>query len=805
MAAALLVPTFGLSPVQADEAPVPVDLLPHGRAVYAEHCASCHGDNGEGVDGVYDRELIGDKSVRELGGYIGHAMPDGSPEDVSGADAEAVADYIYQQFYSPIAQERLRPARVKASRLTARQLESAVADLFSDVGYIYDDYDPWMAGGLLPDELGVSAKFADGGRWNGSEEVFLDRLDMAFGPDGPPLPEGVPAPKQDTVKAMFKFGLIAPETGHYEITIDSDCAYELFFNHEEAINARTRSKDHIRRSVRRRLIAGRAYLFDVHATFPVLRNRKKDEKQPVHSASSTGDDTEFHFRVLWTPPGGTEAVIPTTAMYRHWVPATFASDSPMPADDRSTGYVQASNVSSDWWNNVSRIALEAADFAASRIQHYTGRDPAKIAGITDPAERQKQVDHLFKWMHETNRRAWRSKLVDEEAELKQRFAAEFAELGTEEAVRRHVLRMLLSPRFLYREVNFGPLDDDAIASWLSFTLLDTVPTTQMIEMASKGEFSKPGTLDWYLPQLMKDVRAKSKLRDFAHSWLHVDHFGDLSKSRERFPEFTPAVAEDLRTSLDCFLAEAFWGESSDFRRLMTSPELWVNAELAAIYGGQAERSDADDWSKVLMGSQKRAGLLTHPYLMAGFSYDAETSPIHRGVFLSRSILGRLLKPPPIAVAPVSPDLDPDLTQRQRVAMQTQAISCQSCHSMINPLGFSLEHFDALGRRREQAQGRPVDASGEYITKAGESVRFADVTELADWVAGSREAQEAFVAQLFQSMVNQPIRAFGPEMLPKLTDRFAADDYSVRRLAESITRESALRGRELFDTPEVANN
>ena len=111
-------------------------------------------------------------------------------------------------------------------------------------------------------------------------------------------------------------------------------------------------------------------------------------------------------------------------------------------------------------------------------------------------------------------------------------------------------------------------------------------------------------------------------------------------------------------------------------------------------------------------------MLTHPYLMASFAYTATSSPIHRGVFLSRSVLGRALRPPPEAVAPLAPDLHPDLTTRQRVTLQTKPESCQSCHGMINSLGFTLEHFDAVGRYRKEEKGQPIDATGTYETRAG---------------------------------------------------------------------------------------
>ena len=90
-------------------------------------------------------------------------------------------------------------------------------------------------------------------------------------------------------------------------------------------------------------------------------------------------------------------------------------------------------------------------------------------------------------------------------------------------------------------------------------------------------------------------------------------------------------------------------------------------------------------------------MLTHPYLMSGLAYRDSTSPIHRGVFLMRHILGRTLRPPQEAFTPLSPDLHPDLTTRERIALQTSPDGCQTCHIKINGLGFTLENFDAVGR------------------------------------------------------------------------------------------------------------
>ena len=188
-------------------------------------------------------------------------------------------------------------------------------------------------------------------------------------------------------------------------------------------------------------------------------------------------------------------------------------------------------------------------------------------------------------------------------------------------------------------------------------------------------------------------------------------------------------------------------------------------------------------------------MLTHPYLTATFAYTAESSPIHRGVFLARSVLGRALRPPPEAFIPLPAQLHPELTTRERVALQTKSQACLACHGMINPLGFTLEHFDAVGRYRDAEKGRPINATGSYQTRTGEIVKFSDVRDLATFLAGSEETHEAFVEQLFHYLIKQPVGVFGLRRLSELRQFFALNRYNMRKLMVEIVAVSALPDRE----------
>jgi hypothetical protein len=250
--------------------------------------------------------------------------------------------------------------------------------------------------------------------------------------------------------------------------------------------------------------------------------------------------------------------------------------------------------------------------------------------------------------------------------------------------------------------------------------------------------------------------------------------------------------------LDLFLGDVVWSEASDYRRLLQADELFLNGRLAQLYGGKLA-ADAS-FQKVKLEEKERAGLLTHPYLMASFAYTATTSPIHRGVFISRGVLGRTLRPPPEAVAPLSPDLHAGLTTRERVTLQTSPKSCQMCHGMINPLGYTLENFDAVGRYRKDEKGKPINATGTYQSRSGEAVTLTGARDLAAYLTRSEEAHTAFVQQLFHYLVKQPIRAFGSQELTELRGFFEHHDYNIRKLMVEILATSALTPRESGPKP-----
>jgi hypothetical protein len=298
--------------------------------------------------------------------------------------------------------------------------------------------------------------------------------------------------------------------------------------------------------------------------------------------------------------------------------------------------------------------------------------------------------------------------------------------------------------------------------------------------------------------MLGDPRVRAKMQYFLQQWLQMNRSDDLSKDDKVFPGFTPEIIADLRTSLNLFLEDAVWNGSSDYRKLLLADYLYMNDRLAKFYG--MDTNATDDFVKVAFDPKQRSGVVTHPYLLAGSYAQKLTSPIHRGVFLTRNIVGRALRPPPMAMTFKDADFAPNLTMREKVSELTKPQACQACHSVINPLGFSLENYDAVGRFRTGENGRPIDVLSDYTTDDGQTVRFAGARDVAEFAAGSEQAQNGFIEQLFNQIVKQPMLAYGSDTMARLRQSFVASDFNIQQLLVEMATLSARHGIENPTTP-----
>jgi len=523
------------------------------------------------------------------------------------------------------------------------------------------------------------------------------------------------------------------------------------------------------------LLGGRVYPLTLHFTKAGQGGKKPDNANaPIPAAS---------IQLAWKLPGRLEETIPKQRLSPVETPETLIVDTAFPPDDRSTGFERGTSVTKAWDQATTSAAIEVADYVRGRLRDFAGV-PELSAEYTP---RIREFGERFA------ERAFRRPLTPDLRALY--IDAPFASTpDVETAVERIVLMVLKSPRFLFREIGGESKDGFNVASRLAFVLWDTPPDQDLMAAAAAGKLGTREEVAAQARRMISDPRFHAKLREFFLHWMKLDLVHDLNKDVAMFPEWNASVAADLRTSLELFLEDVIGSESADFRRLFLSDFLYLNGRLAPLYGVDLPR-DAP-FRKVQVNPEERAGLLSHPYLMASFADTMASSPIRRGVFLARGVLGRTLRPPPDAFVPLPAALHPDLTTRERVALQTNADACRSCHGLINPLGFTLERFDSIGRIRGEDNHKSIDASGFYLTRTGEEVRFNGARQLADFLVASEETHAAFVEKLFYYSVQQTVRAFGAQSLDDLRRSFVQQNFDIRKLMQEIATLAALSAREL---------
>jgi hypothetical protein len=723
-----------------------------GRAIYKKHCAECHGKNGEGVKGKYDEPLHGTKNLERLARYIDRNMPEDHPEKIDAKESERVAKYIYGEFYSEEARLKNNPPRVELAHLTNRQYVNTVADLLAT----FVDGER-----KIGSELGLRATYYDSRNFNGNKKLY-DRVDREVNFDF-----GAGGPEKSTTNEFsiqWRGSLVPDETGVYDVIVKTPIGMRFWLNDDDdaAIDAWVASGQLIEHRVSMRLIGGRPYPLRLDCF------RFKDKTNSIS--------------LEWKPPHGPQQVIPAHNLRTQRVAPTFVINTAFPADDSSIGYERGTAVSKEWDEATTRAALEVAAYVTKYLDRLSDSKPSDTNRVT------KLQEFCAKFV----RTAFRRPLT---AEQKRVYVDEQFKKApkTEEAVKRVVLLALKSPQFLYLGVQ-PKLDDYEIASRISYGLLDSAPDAELLKAAEQGSLRSPDQVRAQAKRLLSDNRARAKVYAFLEKWLDLERGDDLSKDGKLFPEFTPQIAADLRTSLKLFLDEEVWNNKSDYRRLLLADYMFVNDRLAKFYDLKIDATN--DFVKVKLDPKERSGVITHPFILASHAYAKQTSPIHRGVFLTRKIVGRALKPPPVAVAFNDAEFDPSLTMREKVAQLTKGENCMGCHSAINPLGFSLEHFDAVGKFRTEDNGKPIDAVAEYIADDGKTIKVTGPRDVAEFAATNEDAHRAFVQQLFHHIVKQPVLAYGSTIMDQLRQSFAASGFNIQQLLVDIVSVSALHDSSL---------
>lgn len=356
--------------------------------------------------------------------------------------------------------------------------------------------------------------------------------------------------------------------------------------------------------------------------------------------------------------------------------------------------------------------------------------------------------------------------------------------------------MLQSPQFLYR-LEFGEpataapdkikLSPYEIATRLSYLLWGSPPDDVLFAAAQGSQLDLPAQREVQARRMLADPRAKGMLIDFHRAWLEFDRITEKpeAKAATLYPTYNDTLKAAIREESNRFVEDIMWQGDGTLASFLTSPKTQVNAPLAALYGVPAP---ASGWAPVDLKPTERAGFLTRANFLTARAHKISGSPPLRAVY----ILERLfcITPP---VAPPDADLSEPKssagntlkTNRQLFEERVAPPPCNACHAAINPMGYGLENYDAIGRyRTKEENGLTIDASGTFTT-VDVTGSFADGVELSQKIAGSAQVRACVVGEWYQFAAGRNSDAGDQCRIDKLKQVLAASGGNIRELLVAI--------------------
>lgn len=392
------------------------------------------------------------------------------------------------------------------------------------------------------------------------------------------------------------------------------------------------------------------------------------------------------------------------------------------------------------------------------------------------------------------KRAYRRPLRDGEVDRYMRFWNELKSDFDryEDGVKEVLIAVLCNPNFLYlaepekADVDQGvdelaEFAEFALASRLSYFLWNSPPDGQLVALANEGRLREQ--LSPQVRRMVADDRVWHMVRSFTHEWLRVDRQQFMDTNVKEFPDFTRFVKEDMPEETYHFVHHVLANDLSIIN-FVRSDFAMLNQNLAEFYGIVGVRGNA--FRPVAVEPKlNRGGLLSQGAFLNGHSDGLQPHPIKRAVWLKEKILGDPSPPPP----PNVPELDPDtpgfenLTLKEQLELHRNKSSCVSCHQSIDPYGVVFEHLDAVGRYREKAMGKPIDATSVLP----DGTKVDGVAGIQDYILNhrSRDVTKAVVEHLFAYALGRDVTFADEEEIQRIVDQAVGDDYRFQSIVESI--------------------
>ncbi len=385
-----------------------------------------------------------------------------------------------------------------------------------------------------------------------------------------------------------------------------------------------------------------------------------------------------------------------------------------------------------------------------------------------------------------------------------------------EALRWMVKATLVSPQFLFitpvkanssgsttLSQEIVPLDDYQLASRLSYLLWATMPDGELSALADAGKLQDKVVLAAQTRRLLQDPRSRALFDGFGAQWLGVDKLAGKMFDTEKFPQMTAKMRRAMYDEARLLFQEILRNNL----KLMTfidSDATYLNESLATIYGME-QIVRGEQMRRVTLTNFNRGGILTMPGILANSSFPNRTSPVNRGVWVLEQVLGENVPPPPPNVPALEKQdkrIIANMTLRQRTELHRSNAVCASCHKVLDPIGFGLENYDAIGRWRtvDDSAGK-IDASGELPG----GLHFTTPAELKRIIADRKDDFcRNLTGKLLAYALGRQLEGVDEIVVDQMTDSIKKDDYRMQTLVLSVVTSDPFTHRRVTNIGETPN-
>ena len=425
--------------------------------------------------------------------------------------------------------------------------------------------------------------------------------------------------------------------------------------------------------------------------------------------------------------------------------------------------------------------------------------------VCTPANSQDEVPCAKKILGTLARRAYRRPVTDADMEtLLNFYQAGKNQGGAFEAGIENALRLILaSPKFLFRSEpdparmatgSIYPVSDLDLASRLSFFLWSSIPDDELLSVAAQGKLKDPAVLDREVRRMLADPKAEALVSNFADQWLFLRNVQSVAPDENTFPNFDDNLRQSFRRETELFF-ESVVREDRDVMDLITANYTFVNERLAKhynipnVYGSQFRR--------VTLSNEARRGLLGQGSILSVTSYPTRTSPVLRGKWIMENLMGT----PPPAPPPNVPALKDQaqggkiLSVRQLLEEHRKNAPCSTCHKVMDPLGFALESFNAVGEYRTKDASGPIDASGQLA----DGTKINGIVELRQALL---KHPAYFVGTLTEKMLTyalgRPLEYYDMPVVRGIVQGAARDNYRFSSLITGIVKSEPFEMKRALD-------